>query len=183
MRLLIDFFPIALFVAAYKFQDIYLATAVLMAATLIQTGLMYALDKRLPTMQKITLALIFIFGTLTLVFQNESFIKWKPTVLYFGMALVLGLALWIWKKNFLQMLLGSQLQLPQPAWVTLTYMWVIYFVFMGSINAYVAVYFTTDEWVNFKIWGYIFPLLFLVVQGIYIAKHLKQEQNEETKTS
>lgn len=181
MRLLIDFFPIALFVAAYKFQDIYTATAVLMAATLVQTGLIYAIDKRLPTMQKVTLVLVLIFGTLTLVLQNESFIKWKPTVLYVGMALVLGLALWIWKKNFLHMLLGSQLQLPQPVWATLTHMWVAYFVFMGAINAYVAINFTTDEWVNFKLWGYVFPVLFLVVQGIYIAKHLKQD--EETKTS
>ncbi|MEN9843963.1 MAG: hypothetical protein RLZZ612_1792 [Pseudomonadota bacterium] len=181
MRVLLDFFPIALFVVAYKFQDIYTATAVLMGATLIQTGLIYAIDQRLATMQKVTLVLVLLFGALTLVLQDERFIKWKPTVLYMGMALVLGLALWIWKKNFLQMLLGSQLQLPVPVWNKLTHMWMIYFVFMASINAYVALYFSTDEWINFKLWGYIFPVLFLVIQGLYVAKHIQQD--EETKAS
>ena len=110
MRILIDFFPIALFVAFYKLQDIYTATAVLMAATVMQTGLIYAMDKRLQMMQKVTLALVLVFGVLTLVLQDERFIKWKPTVLYISMALVLAAALWIWKKNFLQILLSSQLQ-------------------------------------------------------------------------
>jgi intracellular septation protein len=176
MRLLIDFFPIALFVAAYKYQNIYMATTVLIAATIVQTGLIYTIDKRLHTMQKVTLVLVVVFGVLTLVLQDERFIKWKPTVLYFGMALVLGFALWIWKKNFLQMLLGTQLQLPEFVWAKLTNIWVAYFIFMASINAYVAAYFSTDEWVNFKLWGYIFPVLFLVGQGVYIAKHLKQDE-------
>lgn len=177
MRLLIDFFPIALFVVAYKWQDIYAATAVLMAATVVQTGLIYVIDKRLQTMQKVTLVLVLTFGVLTLVLQDERFIKWKPTVLYIGMALVLGLALWVWKKNFLHMLLGTQLQLPESVWKTLTHMWVAYFVFMGSINAYVAAYFSTDEWVNFKLWGYVFPVLFLLLQGVYVAKHLKTDED------
>ena len=82
MRLLLDFLPIALFFAAYKFQGIFVATAVLMAATAVQMGVIYALDRKLQTMHKITLALILVFGTLTLVLQDERFIKWKPTVLY-----------------------------------------------------------------------------------------------------
>jgi intracellular septation protein len=175
MRILIDFLPIALFVGAYKLYDIYTATVVLMAATALQTILIYRIDQRLPMMQKVTLVLVFVFGTLTLVLQNEAFIKWKPTVLYFSMALVLGAALWGWRKNFLQLLLGSQLSLPDPVWTRLTGIWVLYFVFMGAINGYVAAYFTTDEWVNFKLWGYIFPVLFLIAQGVYIAKYLKDD--------
>lgn len=173
MRILLDFFPIALFVAAYKLHDIYVGTAVLMAATLVQTGVMYAIDRKLATMQKVTLVLVLVFGTLTLVLQDERFIKWKPTVLYLGMATVLALALWIWKKNLLQMLLGSQLSLPDAVWNRLNTIWVAYFVFMGVINGYVAAHFSTDEWVNFKLWGYVFPLIFIVGQGVYIARHLK----------
>jgi intracellular septation protein len=176
MRILLDFFPIALFVAAYKLHGIYVGTAVLMAATLVQTGVMYAIDRKLATMQKVTLALVLLFGTLTLVLQDERFIKWKPTVLYIGMALVLALALWVWKKNLLHMLLGTQLSLPNAVWDRLNTVWVVYFVFMGAINGYVAAYFSTDEWVNFKLWGYVFPLLFIVGQGLYIARYLKTDE-------
>ena len=178
MRFLIDFFPIALFVGAYKLQDIYVATAVLMAATVVQTGIIYALDRRLQTLHKVTLVLVLVFGLLTLLLHDERFIKWKPTVLYGSMALVLAVALWGWGKNFLQMLLGSQLQLPKPVWNKLTVAWVGYFAFMAAINAYVAINFSTEDWVNFKLWGYVFPLVFIVGQGIYIARYLSA--TEET---
>ena len=172
---MIDFFPIALFVAFYKLQGIYTATAVLMAATVVQTAIIYAMDKRLQMMQKVTLALVLVFGVLTLVLQDERFIKWKPTVLYVSMATVLATALWVWKKNFLQILLSSQLQLPDAVWARLTVIWVGYFLFMGALNGYVAANFTTDEWINFKLWGYVFPVLFIVGQGVYIARYLKDD--------
>ncbi len=175
MRLLIDFFPIALFFVGYKLHDIYVATAVLMAATVVQTAIIYGIDRRLQNMQKVTLVLILVFGTLTLLLQDERFIKWKPTVMYAGMAIVLAAALWVWKKNFLQMLLGSQLKLPDGVWGRLTVAWVLYFVFMSAINAYVAAYFSTDAWVDFKLWGYIFPVIFLVGQGLYVSRYLKSD--------
>lgn len=178
MRLLIDFFPIALFVAAYKLYDIYTATAVLMAATVVQTGIIYAIDRKLQTIHKVTLVLVIVFGALTLVLQDERFIKWKPTVLYTSMAIVLGAALWIWKKNFLKLLLGSQLTLPAPVWDRLTVVWIGYFLFMAAINAYVATYYTTEAWVNFKLWGYAFPVIFIVGQGFYISRYLKDDDSE-----
>jgi len=156
-------------------HGIYAATAVLMAATVVQTGIIYAVDKRLQTLQKVTLALVLVFGTLTLLLQDERFIKWKPTVLYASMALVLAAALWVWKKNFLQMLLGSQLRLPDAVWARLTVAWVAYFAFMATLNGYVAAYYSTEAWVNFKLWGYAFPVVFIVGQGLYVARHLKDE--------
>jgi intracellular septation protein len=175
MRFLIDFFPIALFVAAYKLHDIYVATGVLMAATIVQTGIIYAVDRKLQTLHKVTLVLVLVFGALTLFLHDERFIKWKPTVLYASMAVVLAAALWIWKKNFLQVLLGSQLKLPDAVWSRLTVAWVLYFLFMAGINAWVAAYFSTEDWVNFKLWGYIFPVVFIVGQGLYIARYLKDD--------
>lgn len=175
MRFLIDFFPIALFVAAYKLHDIYVATGVLMAATIVQTGIIYAVDRKLQTLHKVTLVLVLVFGALTLFLQDERFIKWKPTVLYASMAVVLAAALWVWKKNFLQVLLGSQLKLPDAVWSRLTVAWVLYFLFMAGINAWVAAYFSTEDWVNFKLWGYIFPVVFIVGQGLYIARYLKDD--------
>ena len=175
MRFLIDFFPIALFVAAYKFGDIYTATGVLMAATVVQTGIIYAIDRKLQTLQKVTLMLVLVFGALTLALHDERFIKWKPTVLYASMAIVLAAALWIWKKNFLQILLGSQLSLPEAVWARLTVIWVVYFLFMAGLNAYVAAFYSTEDWVNFKLWGYIFPVVFIVGQGLYISRYLKND--------
>lgn len=178
MRFLIDFFPIGLFVAAYKLHDIYVATAVLMVATLVQTGIIYAIDRKLQTLHKVTLLLVIVFGILTLALQDERFIKWKPTVLYASMAIVLWAALWIWKKNFLQVLLGSQLSLPDAVWGRLTAIWIGYFFFMATINAYVAAYYSTEDWVNFKLWGYVFPVVFIVGQGLYIARHLKEDGHD-----
>lgn len=182
MRLLIDFFPIVLFFVAFKMHDIYAATAVLMGATVVQTAIIYGIDRRLQTLQKVTLLLVLVFGALTLILQDERFIKWKPTVMYASMALVLGAALWVWKKNFLQMLLSSQLKLPDGVWARLTVAWVLYFLFMASINGVVAAFFSTDAWVNFKLWGYIFPVMFLVGQGLYVAKHLKDDDTQTEKT-
>ena len=176
MRFLIDFFPILLFFGAYKLHDIYVGTAVLMAATVLQSGIIYAIDRRLQTMQKATLALVLVFGALTLGLHDERFIKWKPTVLYAGMALGLAAALWIWKKNLLQLLLGSQLRLPAAVWGRLTLAWILYFLFMAASNAYVAAYYSTEAWMDFKLWGYAFPLLFIIGQGFYVAPHLKDEQ-------
>ena len=173
MRFLIDFLPIVLFVGAYKLYDIYVATGVLMAATVAQMALIYFLDRKLTTMHKITLLLILVFGSLTLVLQNELFIKWKPTVLYMAMAIGLSIALWTAKKNFLKLMLGSQLDLPDPVWMRLNVIWIAYCLFMAVINGYVAAYFSTEAWVNFKLWGYVFPLAFIIGQGLYIAPHLK----------
>jgi intracellular septation protein len=114
MRLLLDFFPIVLFFAAYKLEGVYVATGVLMAATALQMAIIYAMDRRLQTMHKATLALVLIFGALTIGLHDERFIKWKPTVLYGAMAVALAAALWVWKKNVLHMLLGMTIFLLFP---------------------------------------------------------------------
>ena len=173
MRLLIDFFPIALFVVAYRMADIYAATGVLMAATVLQTGLLYAIERRVAAVQKATLALILIFGALTLSLHDERFIQWKPTVLYTALALVLLGSLWGAKRNLLHMMLGAQLKLPALVWQRLCVIWALYFLAMGALNAFVAVFYTLDQWVDFKIWGYAFPVVFIVGQGFYLAKYLK----------
>jgi intracellular septation protein len=175
MKILIDFFPILLFFGAYKLYDIYLATGVLMAATVLQMGIIYAIDRKLQMLHKITLVLVVGFGALTLALHDERFIKWKPTVLYAAMAIGLAIALWGARKNFLKLMLGSQLELPDRVWMRLNMVWIAYCLFMAVINGYVAAYFTTEAWVNFKLWGYVFPLAFLIGQGLYIAPNIKAD--------
>lgn len=174
MRLLLDFIPLLLFFAAYKWHGIYAGTAVLMAAICAQMAIIYWLDRKLSTMHKATLVLILVFGALTLVLQDERFIKWKPTVLYAAMAVALAVALWVYRKNFLKIMLGSQIALPDFAWQRLTVAWIAYCLFMAALNGYVAAFWTTDAWANFKLWGYVFPLVFIIGQGIYIARHISQ---------
>jgi intracellular septation protein len=185
MRALLDFIPILLFFAAYKLHDlfgigkdeaIYFATPVLMAATALQMAIVYALDKKLTALQKITLGMILVFGGITLVLHDKRFIMWKPTVLYAGMAIALAVSIWGMGKNFLKSMLGSQLALPDGVWHKLNIAWVVYTAFMAISNGYVAAYYSEDAWANFKIWGYVFPLAFLIGQGLYIAPHLKADE-------
>jgi len=173
MKILIDFLPLALFFAAYKLGGIYMATAVLMAATAAQMAIIYWLDKKLTTMHKATLALILVFGALTLLLHDDRFIKWKPTVLYAGMAIALAAAQWGYRKNFLKIMLSSQLALPESVWHRLGAAWVVYCLFMAALNGYVAVFYSTDAWAAFKLWGYAFPVAFIIGQGIYVARHLQ----------
>jgi intracellular septation protein len=180
MKILIDFFPILFFFGAYKNYDIYVGTAVLMAATVVQMGLIYYIDRKLTIMHKVTLALVLVFGALTLGLHDDRFIKWKPTVLYAAMAIGLGIAIWVLRKNFLKLLLGSQLELPDRVWGQLNVVWVLYCVFMSLINAYVAAYYSTEDWVNFKLWGYAFPLVFIIGQGLYISRFIKPDEAKKS---
>lgn len=175
MKILIDFFPILLFFGAYKWFDIYTATGVLMVATVLQMATIYAIDRKLQTMHKATLVLVLLFGALTLALHDDRFIKWKPTVLYAAMAIALAVALWGLRKNFLKLMLGSQLDLPDAVWGRLNVAWIVYCAFMAGINGYVAAFYSTETWVNFKLWGYAFPLVFIVGQGLYISRHLKPD--------
>ena len=179
MKLLLDFFPILLFFVSYKLSDIYTATAVLMAATTVQMAVIYVRERSLQTMHKITFVLVLGFGALTLGLHDERFIKWKPTVLYSAMSLGLAFATWGLKKSPIKGLLGSQLELPDAVWARLNVAWVLYCAFMALANAYVAQNFTTEEWVNFKLWGYVFPVTFILGQGIYIARHMQAPPDEE----
>lgn len=179
MKLVLDFFPILLFFVSYKLSDIYTATAVLMAATTVQMALIYQRERSLQTIHKITLVLVLGFGALTLGLHDERFIKWKPTVLYGAMSLGLAFATWGLKKSPIKGLLGSQLELPDTVWARLNIAWVLYCAFMALANAYVAEYFSTDEWMNFKLWGYVFPVAFILGQGIYIARYMQKPPDEE----
>jgi len=156
--------------------DIYSATGILMAATVVQMFMVWRMDGKLQTMHQVTLVLVLGFGALTLGLHDERFIKWKPTILYAGLAIGLAVAHGVFKKNALHSLLGQQLKLSAAVWHRLNVSWVLYCVFMASINGYVAAYFSTDAWMNFKLWGYAFPLVFILGQGVYVSRHLPKDQ-------
>ena len=134
MKLLTDFLPIALFFITFKLAGIYVATAVAIAATLLQIGWLYFRNGKVEAMQWVSLVIIVLFGGATLVFHDDTFIKWKPTVLYWLMGAALALGHLVFKRNFLQSLMGSQLELPAPVWLRLLWAWTGFFVLMGVLN-------------------------------------------------
>src|ERR687892_2548091 len=131
MKFLFDLFPVILFFVAFKIADIYVATAVAIAATFVQVGWLKLRGRRVEPMLWASLAIIAVFGGATLVLQDETFIKWKPTVLYwlFGGVLALGA---IFGRNLIRVMLSEQVHLPDPVWSRLNLSWIGFFTFMGA---------------------------------------------------
>ncbi|MBD3821578.1 MAG: septation protein A [Thiotrichales bacterium] len=176
MKLLFDFFPILLFFIAFKLFGIYVATAVAIAASVLQVGYVYLKNKRVENMHLITLALIIILGGATLIFHDETFIKWKPTIVNWGFALVFLGSHFIGKKPIVRHLMDQALYLPEKVWNRLSYMWVVFFIFSGIANLYVAFNYDTDTWVNFKLFGLMgLTLAFILVQGVYISRYIQDD--------
>lgn len=179
MKLLIDFFPIALFFAVFKLWGIYPATAVAIVATIVQIAyLRFKLGKVEP-MQWVSLGVIVLFGGATLLAQDENFIKWKPSVLYWLMGAALFIGQVFLGKNFIRTLMGAQIQLPEHAWRTLNWGWCGFFAVMGALNLWVAYQFDTDTWVNFKMFGGLgLMLLFVIAQAVYMSRFMQDKPQE-----
>lgn len=175
MKLLFDFFPIALFFAAYKLADIYVATATAIAASVLQIVWLGLRRKSISTMQWSSLAIIVVFGGMTLLFRDETFIKWKPTVLYGLFSAALLLAPRLTGKNPLRAMLGEQLTLPDAAWQKLSVAWICFFAAMGVANLVVAYQFPLEVWVNFKVFGTLgLTLVFVIAQGLWLSRHVEE---------
>lgn len=177
MKFLFDFFPILLFFIAYKFGGIYVATGVAIAASFVQIGWVMARGKKVEPMMWISLAIIVVFGGATLLLHNETFIKWKPTVLYWLFAVVLLGGSWLFNKNVMRSMMAKQISLPDPVWNKLNLSWAVFFIVMGATNLYVAFSFSTDIWVDFKLFGSTaMMLVFVIAQSLILAKHMNHEE-------
>ena len=204
MKLLFDLVPVILFFVAYKLgtsfpQDagslasawlgwliaagtvsneqapILLATAVAILASVAQVGWLLARGKRVEPMLWVSVGVIIVFGGATIWLNDETFIKWKPSILYllFAGALVAGRV--FWKRNFVRSLLGSQIELPGAVWERLVWIWSSFFALLAAANLFVAYRFSTDTWVNFKLFGLMgLTLAFVVGIGIWLSQHIKE---------
>lgn len=204
MKLLFDLFPVILFFVAFKVAGafpqqslalagstlgwmvgdgtvpadqapILLATAVAIVASLLQVGTLLVRGRKVDPMLWVSLAVIVVFGGATIWFHDETFIKWKPSILYwlFGGILLAGHL--FWNRNLLQSLLGQQLDVPPPVWGRLLWAWIGFFVVMGVVNLAVAYSVPTDTWVNFKLFGLFgLTMVFTLGIGVYLARHMKE---------
>jgi intracellular septation protein len=209
MRLLFDLLPVILFFIAYKLGNqnpelaatlatqwlgglvsgghvsaqeaaTLWATLIAILATLAQVAYLLLRRKKIEPMLWISLLIILLFGGATIWLHNEAFIKWKPTVLYWLFSVALLGGVWIFKKNLMRLLLGSQLQLPEKVWQQLNALWASFFVLMGGLNLYIAYTLSTNAWVNFKLFGFTgLTLVFVLFQAWFLSRHLTHSTQNE----
>ena len=178
MKILFDLLPILLFFVAFKVAGIYVATAVAMVATAALIGWTWLKTRKVDPMQWVSLGLIVVFGGATIWLQDETFIKWKPTILYWLFAIVFFVSNQLMNKNLVRSMMGHQVELPAAMWSRLNTLWIMFFSTMGCLNLAVAYHFDTDTWVSFKLFGGMgLMLLFVLAQGLYMSKHLPKEGN------
>jgi intracellular septation protein len=178
VKLVLELGPLALFFAVYSKLGIFAATGVLMAGVVVTLGVSYAMLRRIPIMPLVTAAIVLIFGSLTLVFHDETLIKIKPTVLYllFGVALFVGLAI---RKPLLKVLFDGALHVTEEGWRILTWRWAFFFLALAVLNEIVWRTQTTDLWVKFKTFGFMpLTLLFALAQAPLIMR--TEAKEEET---
>jgi intracellular septation protein len=180
MKLLFDLFPVILFFVAFKVQGIYVATAVAIGATVLQIAWVKFKHGKVDKMLWVSFAIIGVFGGATLLLQDETFIKWKPTVLYWMFSVILLVSNVLFKKNLMYSMLHEKIALPLHAWHRLNLIWSLFFALLGIINLYVAFNYSTDGWVNFKLFGFTgLMLVFILAQGAWLSKYVdeKKESN------
>lgn len=190
MKLLFDLFPLVLFFAAYTIWDIYVATATAMAASVFQVGYYWFRYRTFETMQVATLVIILLFGGLTLYMQDATFIKWKPTLVYWFFAVVVAASVFT-EKTLIERLFNGQFEMVRREWVVVNLVWTAFFLLLGFLNLYVAFYFggqyapeTREKiWVYFKFPGmFILLLLFIFAQVPFLLKRMKQPEQVSSGT-
>lgn len=171
MKLFTDLFPLILFFVAYQLHDIYVATAVAIAAAGLQIGYQWLRQRQIENIQWVTLGLLVVFGGLTLVLRDPTFIKWKPTVInWLFAAAFLGSELFT-RRSILRRMMDHAITLPDDAWVRLNVAWTGFFVVLGALNIFVAYSFAEPIWVQFKVFGLLgLTVLFVLGQGFYLAR-------------
>lgn len=202
MKFLFDLLPVILFFAAYKFAGadpeaslslasrwlgdgivagqapILIATVVAIVATFLQIVLVWFKHRKVERMLWVSLVIIVVFGGATLLFHNPTFIKWKPTALYWLFAGVLAFSALLLKRNLIRKMLEAQIQLPDAVWSKLNLAWAGFFAGMGCLNLYVAYNFSEEAWVNFKLFGGMGLMLgFVLAQGFYLSRHMQEDAN------
>ncbi len=185
MKIFIDFFPLFLFFLAFKLAGIYVATAVAIASSFLQVAWYRYRHGRFETMYLIQLAIIGVFGGLTLALHNDTFIRWKPTILYWTFAAVFLGSQMTGRKTAAEHLLDKQISLPTRIWKIYNLSWALFFLLMGILNLYFAFFYglqhskavRLETWVNMKVWGSLaLTFVFAAAQALFLSKHMDQPQ-------
>lgn len=158
-----------------KSSGIYFATLILMIVYSVQFFILLSI-KQVKKIHYITLLIILVAGLSTLYFKNPFFIKIKPSIVYWGFALFFIIGYFIKRTNVIKNLLKEQIELTNKKWNILLSSWIIFFVFCGFLNLYVANYYSEEQWVEFKFYflGIVLPVFFIILNGLYIGINTKK---------
>lgn len=177
MKQLFEFIPLLVFFALYKLYDIYVATAALMVVTVVQMAFVWFRNGKLEKMHWVTLVLILVFGGFTLLFHDDSFIKWKVTVINLLFAGALLISQWVFNKPLIKQMLGKELQLPDAIWRRVNLAWAGFFALCAALNTYIAFHLPQSVWVNFKVFGLLgMTLVFTLLTVFYLYRHMPEEK-------
>ncbi len=183
MQLLLDYIPILAFIAAYFYKDIFFATAALMVIMPLVLLLQWLWTKKLNRIYAASTLLVLVLGGFTLAFRNPTFLYWKPTVLNWAFAIAFLGSQWIGEKPFVERMLGKAADLRKAQWITLNQMWVVFFVFVGAVNLYVAYSFSEAFWVKFKLFGMLgLTLVFVIAQSVWLSYASRVDKGTPTDT-
>ena len=184
MKQFFEFIPLVIFFIIYKMVDIYAATGSLIVTTGLLLAYSYFKQGKVEKMQLITFLIVLVFGSLTLMLQDDTFIKWKVTVVYALFSIALIVSRYAFQKNLIKQMLAKEIKLPEPVWDNLNFAWALFFILLSVINLYIAFNFSQQVWVNFKVFGLLaVTLIFTILSGVYIYKYLpKTNKNETTET-
>jgi intracellular septation protein len=179
MKFLFDLFPVILFFVVFKIFGIYAATATAIVATLLQIGWVRLRHGKVDNMLIASGIIIVVFGGATLLLHDETFIKWKPTVLYWLFGIGIATASLLFKRNLIRSMMEKQINMPDAVWNKLNHAWAVFFILLGCLNLIVAYNFTTEAWVNFKLFGTMLLMLaFIIGQSLMISKYISTKDPE-----
>jgi intracellular septation protein len=179
MQLLFDFFPVIAFFVAYKLTDIYVATGVIIVAVILQTSIQWLRYRKVSSMALISGALVLVFGGLTLLIHDEAFIKWKVTIVNWLFSAGFVATMFFGERTLIERMLGENVQLERSLWRKLNIAWATFFLAVGGINLYVAYSFSTNVWVNFKLFGVLgLTLVFGLLQAVWLSSKLPAEESQ-----
>ncbi|KGQ41344.1 septation protein A [Gallibacterium anatis] len=182
MKQLLEFIPLILFFAVYKFFGVREAAITLIIATMIQFAILKIKYGKIEKSQWIMAIAIIFFGSLTAYFNDLEFLKWKVTIVYALFALILLISQFGFKKLLIKSMLGKEIELPQKVWANLNLGWGIFFIVCMLINIYVSLFLSDDIWVDFKSFGFFgLTLAASLLTGVYIYPHLSQQKNKDEK--
>ena len=185
MKFLFDFFPVLAFFIAYYIPDdlsqrMYLATAVAIVAVIIQVSVYWLIHRRFEKMHLITLVIILVLGGATLITQDKRFFMWKPTAVNWLFAIAFLVSQFIGKKPLVQRMMDHAISVPAHVWNTLNWSWIVFFIFMGSVNLYIAFNFAENIWVNFKLFGILgMTFIFAIGQAIYMSRYMTEIEEKK----
>ena len=173
MKFLFDFFPIILFYIGYKMYDIFVATGVAIAATILQVGLFWLKHRRFEKMHLITLGLVVVLGGMTIWFHDAAFFQWKVSIVNWLFGAAFLVSQFVGKKPLTERMMGHAIEVPPPVWRRLNLGWALFFFGMGFLNLYVMYNFDEATWVNFKVYGLLgLTVAFVILQSFYLARHI-----------